>query len=229
MGARPRRTRSPAREAPLDGLHRCRTRFFGRRHGLARGEGSRGAGPQNDSDLRGVAWRHEARTVASRRRRGWRSATGTSRRTVDSSVGAPGPGDRQGVARRLLRNARTLARPFAVRGVQVADLWISGGWSPAAHDAAGLRPFGGKGNAPPHPSRRKTANTEYLFAQPLSEPCGPLPRMLLNCVTKAHIASSSRTPIEIFFRGPVSQSHAPATRGPGAGAFIHTHSPRRDP
>jgi hypothetical protein len=44
-----RRTGSPAREAALDGPHRCRTRFFGRRHGVARGERIARCRPQNDS------------------------------------------------------------------------------------------------------------------------------------------------------------------------------------
>jgi hypothetical protein len=37
-------------EPPLDGLHRCRTRFFGRRHGSAREDGIARRRPQNDSD-----------------------------------------------------------------------------------------------------------------------------------------------------------------------------------
>jgi hypothetical protein len=51
-GAPPRRTGSPSREAPLDRLHRCRTRFFGRRHGVARGARIARRLPQNDSDPR---------------------------------------------------------------------------------------------------------------------------------------------------------------------------------
>jgi hypothetical protein len=46
----PCRSRPSARETVLDRLHRCRTRFFGRRSCSRVREGSRGRLPQNDSD-----------------------------------------------------------------------------------------------------------------------------------------------------------------------------------